>query len=254
MTTSTGKFVWYELLAADTRLQAAFYQSVMGWQSQDGGVADCAYTLFSAADKPVGGMMVIPAEAHDRGLRSCWTGYISVDDVDGQTPPLIQAGGSLLRPAEDIPGIGRFAVAADPDGAAFILFKGVCAQPPEPVPPGTPGHVGWHELHAGQTENPLAFYSELFGWQLADTLDMNEMGPYRIFSADGISLGGMMRGAPKPFWLFYFNVAALDAALDRVAQAGGKVIMEPMQVPGGLWVANCLDPEQAMFALVAPQR
>jgi len=46
-------------------------------------------------------------------------------------------------------------------------------------------------------------------------------------------------------------VEALDAAIERVNAGGGKVIMGPHQVPGGQWIAQCLDPQGAMFAMVS---
>ena len=49
-------------------------------------------------------------------------------------------------------------------------------------------------------------------------------------------------------------MAALDAAVARVLEGGGKVVLEPQQVPGGSWIVNCTDPQGAFFALVAPQR
>jgi predicted enzyme related to lactoylglutathione lyase len=56
------------------------------------------------------------------------------------------------------------------------------------------------------------------------------------------------------FWLYYFNVPAIDAALARVSAGGGKVLNGPMEVPGGSWVAQCMDPQGAMFALTAAKR
>jgi uncharacterized protein len=58
---------------------------------------------------------------------------------------------------------------------------------------------------------------------------------------------------PAPFWLYYFNVSAVEAAMARVNDAGGQVIHGPMQVPGGNWIAHCLDPQGAIFALVGPK-
>ena len=57
-----------------------------------------------------------------------------------------------------------------------------------------------------------------------------------------------------PHWLYYINVDAVDAAIARVSEAGGKVINGPMEVPGGSWIVQCLDPQGAMFALLAPRR
>jgi predicted enzyme related to lactoylglutathione lyase len=78
-----------------------------------------------------------------------------------------------------------------------------------------------------------------------------------MFAVDGVPVGGMMTkmaDEPQPFWLYYINVAALDNAIARVSEGGGKVVLEPRQVPGGSWIANCTDPQGAFFALVAPQR
>jgi hypothetical protein len=63
-----------------------------------------------------------------------------------------------------------------------------------------------------------------------------------------------MAAAPAARWLYYIDVDAIDAAAERVKSAGGKVVNGPMQVPGGSWVINGLDPQGATFALVAPKR
>ena len=56
---------------------------------------------------------------------------------------------------------------------------------------------------------------------------------------------------PSAAWQFYFNVPSAGAAAARVTGAGGRVLMEPHQVPGGSWIVQCLDPQGAHFALVA---
>jgi uncharacterized protein len=63
-----------------------------------------------------------------------------------------------------------------------------------------------------------------------------------------------MPDTPAPFWLYYFNVDAIDAAAGRAKDAGGKVLMGPHQVPGGGWIVQCFDPQGAMFAMVANKR
>jgi predicted enzyme related to lactoylglutathione lyase len=59
---------------------------------------------------------------------------------------------------------------------------------------------------------------------------------------------------PRPAWVYYFNVDAIDAAAKRVTDAGGKVLNGPMPVPGDLWIVQALDPQGAMFGLLAPKR
>ena len=86
---------------------------------------------------------------------------------------------------------------------------------------------------------------------------MGPNGVYQIFAIDGAQAGGMMTKMPQtpaPFWLYYFNVDALDAAITRVKDASGQIIIDPMQVPGGSWIVHCLDPQSAMFAMVGAKR
>jgi predicted enzyme related to lactoylglutathione lyase len=112
-------------------------------------------------------------------------------------------------------------------------------------------------LHACDGASAFAFYAGLFGWTKAEAVDMGAMGIYQTFATGGAPIGGMMTKTPQtpaPFWLYYFNVEAVDAAMARVKDAGGQIIHGPMQVPGGSWIAHCLDPQGAIFALVGSKR
>lgn len=256
MTTSIGKFVWYELATPDAPAAQAFYQRVIGWEAKDAGMPGLAYTLLSAGPQTVGGIWSMSGSDCDEGAKPGWVGYIGVENVDAHAGRVKESGGSILRPPADIPGVGRFAVVADPYGAVFMLFKGT-GEMGAPAPAGTPGHIGWHELHAGDGVGAFAFYSKLFGWTKAEAMDMGAQGVYQIFASDGIPVGGMMTRMPEtpaPFWLYYFNVEAIEAAMKRVTQAGGRIIMGPMEVPGGSWIAHGLDPQGVIFAMVAPVR
>ena len=59
---------------------------------------------------------------------------------------------------------------------------------------------------------------------------------------------------PMPFWGYYINVAGIDAAAERITAGGGQILNGPMEVPGPMWIANCMDPQGAAFSLVAPKR
>jgi len=125
------------------------------------------------------------------------------------------------------------------------------------VTPATPGHVGWRELHAGEHEGAFAFYSGLFGWAKAEAVDMGPAGVYQTFAIHGTQAGGMMTKTPQtpaPFWLYYFNVEAVDSAMARVKEGGGQILNGPLQVPGGSWIVQCSDPQGAMFAMTGPRR
>lgn len=256
MSNPNGKFVWYELMTSDKAAAEAFYRKVVGWTITDSGMPGFDYAIVNAGERPVGGVMTLPKEASDAGGRPGWMGYIGVDDVDAKADAVAKAGGKIHRAPADIPGVGRFAVVADPQGAILTLFKGQGEEQPD-VAPGAPGHVGWHELLATDHKAAFAFYSREFGWAKDEGIDMGPMGTYQLFSYGGLAVGGMMDrppAVPMSFWNFYFNVDEIDSAIDRVKANGGQVINGPMEVPGGAWIIQGVDPQGAMFSLVAPPK
>jgi predicted enzyme related to lactoylglutathione lyase len=257
MPSAHGKFVWYELLTLNTAAAEAFYRSVIGWGVQDAGVPGMSYTLFKAGETSAGGMMALTEDACAAGAKPGWMGYVAVDDADASAAQAVKEGGKVHYGPDDIPGVGRFAVICDPQGATLALFKPAAEAGSQTVPRGTPGHGGWHELLAADSEEAFAFYAKLFGWKKAESIDMGAMGAYQIFSAGGENIGGMRRKpdtVPAPFWLYYFNVDEIGAAAARVKAHGGEDISGgPHQVPGGSWILHCRDPQGAMFALVGPR-
>jgi predicted enzyme related to lactoylglutathione lyase len=247
-----SNFVWYELMTTDLDAAGAFYKTVVGWNSEAWDKSEMRYTIVKAGDTAVAGLMTIPAEAAKMGARPAWHGYIHAGDVDAATENVKKAGGTVYREPDDIPEIGRFSVVADPQGAVFTLFtpKGEGQAPAAPM---TPGHIGWHELYAAEWQSAFDFYAGQFGWTKADAMDMGPMGIYQLFAAGGDAIGGMMTKPaqiPAPMWLYYFNVGDIDAAAQRITGNGGKVLMGPMEVPGGGWIIQATDPQGAMFALV----
>jgi hypothetical protein len=245
-------FIWYELMTNEPEAAKAFYARVVGWEMEAFAPGDTGYTVAKAAGRGVGGILPMPEAACAGGARPAWFGYVAVDDADAAAARVVEAGGALHRDMIDIPGVGRIAMVSDPQGAPFYLIAPSGEDQP-PVPPMTPGHVGWHELYAADGEAAFAFYAEQFGWTQTDALDMGPMGKYRIFAMGGAHAGGIMTRpdfVPRPFWLFYFTVGDIDEAAARLAEAGGTVVRGPMEVPGGDWVIQATDPEGAMFALV----
>jgi len=249
-----GSFVWYELMTSDKKGAEAFYRDVVGWGAQAAPVPGVDYTLLTVGSTPTAGLMTIPPEAGANGAKPGWIGYVGVESVDDAAAKVKQLGGSVHKAPTDVPDVGRFAVVADPHGGVFALFKWKTPKAGEPPTPGTPGHAGWHELFAGDLQPAFDFYAKLFGWTKADALDMGAMGTYQLFAHDGVPIGGMMTKppqAPTPVWNYYFNVDSVAAAAERVKHDGGQILMGPMQVPGGSWIVQGLDPQKATFALVS---
>jgi predicted enzyme related to lactoylglutathione lyase len=252
MVNSHGRFVWYELMTTDMEAAKAFYAEVVGWGTQDASTPGMAYTLFTAGATAVSGVIDLPEDASKLGFRPTWLGYVGVDDVDATAERIKQLGGAVHVPPKEIPNISRLSVAVDPQMATIALFKWLKPGQAQPTELDAPGRVGWHELLAADWETAWVFYRELFGWQKADA-DTGAMGTYQLFSAGGQTIGGMFTkppAVPVPFWLYYFNIGDIDAAVKRVKAGSGQILDGPIEVPGGRWIVQCTDPQGAIFALV----
>jgi predicted enzyme related to lactoylglutathione lyase len=254
MANSKSPFVWYELMSTDVKGGKDFYTKVVGWGTEE--MQGMDYTLFKAADGSAGGVMVLPEQAKAMGVPTHWMGYIAVDDVDASAEKVKKLGGQIHVPPSDIPNVGRFSVAQDPQGASFALFKPAEMEggsQPEPLDQmRSPGHVGWHELYAVDGGKALEFYQALFGWEKGDSMDMGPMGTYQIFNIGSQQVGGIMNKPaemPVAAWCYYFNVGNIDDATGRVKANGGQVMNGPMEVPGGGWIVQGMDPQGGVFAL-----
>jgi hypothetical protein len=116
-----GAFGWFELMTTDTEGSKKFYADLFGWEYEDYPM-ECGppYTLVKVDGKTVAGIMVQPEEC--KGMPSSWDVYITVDNVDATAEQVVSAGGKLLRPPFDIPGVGRFCVLQDPQGAVIMAI------------------------------------------------------------------------------------------------------------------------------------
>jgi predicted enzyme related to lactoylglutathione lyase len=254
MTSDQGRFIWYELMTPDVAAAKRFYGDVVGWTAQDMPMPGMTYTVFNADGAGAAGAMALTAEHTAQGIPPNWTGYVFVDDCDAAAAKAKTLGGSMMREPGDIPGVGRFAIIADPHGAVIAIMKPV--PPPEArqtVARGTPGHGAWHELYAGDAKTDIPFYQALFGWTETAQHDMGPMGVYHLFGNRDGEVGGMMTKpphVPHPHWVYYFEVDDINAAASRIRHADGTVLVGPMEVPGGSWIVQACDPQGAHFALV----
>lgn len=249
-----GRFIWYELMTPDVAGAKRFYGDLVGWTAQDMPMPDMTYTVLQTDGNNVAGAMQMMEGAAAQGIPPNWTGYVAVDDCDAAAAKVKTLGGSVMREPDDIPGIGRVAVIADPGGAVIAIMTPLPQDPPRPAAPmGQPGYTGWNELNAAALEPAWAFYAALFGWKKDGDMDMGAMGAYRLFANQDGQVGGMMKKQeqmPVPAWLYYFRVLDIDAAGGKVTAGGGQVLNGPMQVPGDDWIINGVDPQGAMFSVV----
>jgi len=113
--TSHGHFHWNELMTHDVEKAKKFYADTLGWSYEGMPMPEGTYWFASAGGEPVGGIV----DAGGDGSPEGWIGYIAVDDVDARAKKAVAAGGKILQPAFDIPGVGRIVILAEPGGAAI---------------------------------------------------------------------------------------------------------------------------------------
>jgi predicted enzyme related to lactoylglutathione lyase len=248
--TPRGRFVWFDLMTIDPDATHAFYSAVMGWSTTEW-KGPAAYTMWTVGGEPIGGVTDLPT---DVSSSPHWLAYIASMNVDETVRQAEALGARVIKGPYEIPTVGRFAVVADPQGALFAVFTPVG---------NAPGHEGearvgefsWHELATHDYPAAYRFYERLFGWKKTSLMDMGAGGEYQMFGRNGIVLGGMFNRpahmGSTPAWLHYVLVDDVHRAVKAVAAHGGKVVSGPMEVPGGDWIAQCIDPQGAMFAVHA---
>jgi predicted enzyme related to lactoylglutathione lyase len=252
-----GDFIWYELMTNDSEGAKAFYDAVVGWSFGEATPEFNGYRMINTADGSfAGGVLPLTDDMQQHGARPAWLGYIHVTDADAAIAGIEQAGGKGLM-THDIPNVGRIAMATDPQGAPFYVMKPIPPagrenEPSDVFSPNKEGRCGWNEL---STSDPVAarrFYGEQFGWTSDEFMPMGEQGEYRFFDHHGLRIGavaGAMGGQPS-HWRFYFRVPSIAKAKESAETKGGKIVMGPMEVPGGDHIVIGIDPQGAEFALV----
>lgn len=247
-TYTPGTFSWTDLTTPDQDGAKTFYTALFGWEISDSPVDETTVYSMAAIDgRPVAAISPQPQQQRDNGVPPMWNSYITVRDADAVVERAKQLGANVHAPAFDVMDAGRMAVIQDPQGAYFLVW-----QPHQHIGAGlvnAPGALSWNELGSPDMDGSARFYGDLFGWT---TSPMEGDMPYLVvMNSDEHSNGGirppMPPGAP-PFWLVYFAVQDIDAAVAKVTELGGAVLGEPTDI-GIARVGVVTDPQAAVFAL-----
>lgn len=115
-----GAFCWGQLNTHDTAKAEAFYTSLFGWTAKTGSDATMTYTEWTLGGIPIGGMMALPEGA---GAPPHWLAYFAVADCGATASLAATLGARTYVPPTEIPGMGQFAVFADPQGATFAIYR-----------------------------------------------------------------------------------------------------------------------------------
>ena len=258
----TGRPIWYELMTPDPAAVAPFYRGVTGWEIPAAGHPmpnGSEYREIRRSDGGfAGGVLTLTAQMAGSGVRSGWATYFDVGDVDAAVAKATGMGAAVHMPAMTMPGVGRMAMIADPQGAVFYLMN---PTPPPDQPDAqsdvfqskTPGHCWWNELETTDEPGATVFYTALLGWSAGQAMPMGDKGHYRFVEAGGEQIGAInpwMADYMRVGWLPYFGVADIDAARAAAEAESGTVTHDVHQVPNGDFIFTATDPAGAPVGFV----
>jgi uncharacterized protein len=239
---------WIDIGSPDPQGAAEFYGALFGWEAPEGPPESGGYRVAMVGDRAVAG--IGPQQNPGPPV---WATYIAVDDVDEAVAKVLTAGGQVLSPAIDVLDVGRMAVFSDPQGAVFSVWQAGTHPGAQLV--NEPGTWSWSELLTTDVEAAKSFYAGVFGWT-TNTAGEGPTGEYTEWQVGGRSVGGMMAKPPTmpgevpPHWVVYFAVADADAAVARIVELGGTVMMAPMDIEPGRF-ATVADPFGGVFNVIA---
>lgn len=117
---SHGTFHWNELMTRNVERAKTFYADTIGWSfdgmPMPGGGG--TYWVAETDGESVAGILDISAPEFAQVPES-WMAYLAVDDVDARVKKAVAGGAKLMKPAFDIPGVGRIAILMEPGGAGI---------------------------------------------------------------------------------------------------------------------------------------
>jgi uncharacterized protein len=93
----------------------SFLKNVFGWKFED--MPAMNYSMFTPPSAPGGGVQ--PVQNMPAGILD----YILSTDIDHTLDKITTAGGSVMMPKTEIPGMGWFAVFQDPTGITLALYE-----------------------------------------------------------------------------------------------------------------------------------
>jgi hypothetical protein len=118
---AVGALTWSELVTRDPARAAAFYMALLPWSARAMPLEGSEYTVFTREESPVAGMMAMGPDFGDTPPH--WMPYFQVTDCDAASARAVGLGATVLHPSSDVPGVGRFCILRDPQGAAFTVMR-----------------------------------------------------------------------------------------------------------------------------------
>ncbi|MGI8875591.1 MAG: VOC family protein [Egibacteraceae bacterium] len=249
-TAPLGAPCWIDLYTSDPDRSEAFYGQVFGWTAEHAGEEYGGYTSFLSDGLPVAGCM---RNDGDSGIPDVWSTYLATADVKATAEAATEHGGQVVVPPMEVGEMGSMAVLTDAGGATIGAWQPGAHHGFAIL--GEPGTPNWFELHTRDHAAAVKFYEDVFGWDAHVASDAPDFR-YTTLGEGESQLAGIMdataflpEGAPAQ-WSIYFGVTDADAALTKIVELGGAVVLPAEDTPFGR-LATAGDPTGAVFKLVA---
>ena len=236
-----GLIAWHELFTDDVDKAVPFYSELLGLELETADMGDFQYTMLKKGEHTEAGFVPKPPDTPE-GTPNHWYPYVHVDDVDATIERATSAGGEKYMGPMDVMESLRIAVLGDPQRATFGIMSSPDAEPS--------AIVNWNELHTTDVDAAAAFYGDLVGWTKEPFME-----GYFALNAGETAAGGLMQersGSPVAYWLPYFSVEDVDAAVAWVMEHGGGSIVPPETMEGVGRFAVLSDPGGAAFGVHQP--
>ncbi|VAV95459.1 hypothetical protein MNBD_ACTINO02-719 [hydrothermal vent metagenome] len=117
-----NSLTWNELMTRDPVTAAEFYIALFGWSFEEVEDSEPPYTTILNGPNMNGGLLDATTLLPD-GAPSMWGVYFAVADTDATVDAAVAGGGRVIHGPVDMPGVGRTAVIADPQGAVFSVIR-----------------------------------------------------------------------------------------------------------------------------------
>jgi len=138
--------------------------------------------------------------------------------------------------------------------AVACASRSTTSAPPAAVPAAQhPGQFVWQDLVTEDVAACQRFYAGLLGWTFEETTRRGK--PYLIASSDGARVAGLVGvkredpAKPVSQWLSYVSVADVDQSVRQARSAGGRVLVEPVDIDGVARAAVIVDPQGALLGI-----
>ena len=227
VTIAHGDVGYVSVWAPDTDRAAAFYHHVLGW-TYDPDTHQVTNTEQHIGIHPMPGTPT---------LFCCY----AVTDLDG-TRRAIEAGGGQAGQTRQFE-FGTVLDATDPSGTAFAVFRPSTDIPRPRLNGAGPGELSYLTYYVTDADAFKAFYSRVLFW----TFDRGRVeNGWNVQGSQPMSgmAGGAAQNVTVPMW----TVADINAAVQRVREAGGTVLQPPSRQPYGV-MAECTDDQGGRFYL-----